>query len=165
MKKYIIPTVLVVLTACVSSTTVAPEIANQIPPDANIINVSSELTKGELYTVIYRNLAQKGFSFTTENQEMGTLTTGFKDIGQGTVLSMNIFIDDTDEGSRAIVRGSWHVTASTGFGLSAMSGGASAGQTGERADWGSSGRPKLAFGEMAVIMNSLQNVRVEYFAE
>lgn len=166
MIKYsMIPFVLLIALSCVSTSNIPTEISYEIPDNANVIQLYSSDSPSDFYRTIYRSLASKGFSFAQENADMGTFSTEFKDIGQGTVLKINAFIEESDNGSIAKLRGSWGVTASMGAGITAATGSSLGGTSAEEANWGKSGRYKVAFGEMAVIANKIDNVRIEYLSE
>ena len=157
------PTLLALLVAgCVTTAHVPPEIARRIPNDAVAIKLYSNESPADYYRTIYRGLVSDGFGISQENQEMHTLATDFKEIGQGTTLKISVFVDDWEGGSVATIRGKWGVTASFGAGVSAATGANLGGTSAEEATWGSSGRPKAAFGEMAVIATKLPHERLEY---
>jgi len=155
---------LIITVSCATTSNIPTEITSQIVDNSNVIKLYSSNPPSDFYRTIYRSLASQGFSFAQENAEMGTFSTDFKEIGQGTVLRINLFIEEFENGSVATFRGLWNVTASMGFGISAATGG-SLGGSAEEANWGKSGRPKIAFGEMAVIANNIDHVRIEYLSE
>src|SRR2546430_5775918 len=125
------------LFACVSASTVPPELARTIPNDARAIRLFSDQGATDYYQTVYRSLLARGLGIAQENQQMGTLTTQTKDIGQNTLLKLIVYVQDTAGGAIATVRGQWEVTAQMLF-----TGGAS------EAHWGGAGRTKRAFGEM-----------------
>jgi hypothetical protein len=151
--------------SCVSTKNIPTSISSEIPDDANAIKLYSNNPASKFYSDVYKTLAQKGFSFTQENKDMGTISTNFKDIGQGTTLKINVFVDKSDTGSVATLRGAWGVTSSFGAGLSAATGSSLGGTSAEEANWGKSGRPKVAFGEMAVIAKEIDHNQLEYLSK
>tara|TARA_R110002124_G_scaffold46903_2_gene140216 strand:- start:343 stop:807 length:465 start_codon:yes stop_codon:yes gene_type:complete len=153
------------IVSCVSTKNIPTNISSEIPDDANAIKLYSDNSASKLYSDIYKSLAQKGFSFAQENKDMGTISTDFKDIEQGTTLKINVFVEESDDGSIATLRGAWGVTSSFGAGLTAATGSSLGGTSAEEANWGKSGRPKVAFGELAVIANDINHKRLEYVSE
>ena len=141
------------LAACVTASTVPPELARTIPNDARAIRLFSDQSPADYYQTVYRSLVSRGFGIAQENQQMGTLTTQTKDIGQETLLKLIVYVQDTAGNSVATLRGQWEVTAAMLF-----TGGAS------EAHWGGAGRAKRAFGEMAVIANVIPHTRTEYIS-
>lgn len=164
VKRILLFLLLIITVSCVTTSNIPSEISSQITDNANVIKIYSSTPPSDFYRTSYRSIASQGFSFAQENDEMGTFSTEFKEIGQGTALRINVFIEESESGSIAILRGLWNVTASTGFGIAAATGG-SLGGSAEEANWGKSGRPKIAFGEMAVIANNIDNMRIEYLLE
>ena len=141
------------LSGCVSASTVPPERARTIPSDARAIRLYSDQSTADYYQAVYRSLVARGFGIAQENQQMGTLSTQTKDIGQNTLLKLTVYVQDTTGGAVATLRGQWEVTAEMLF-----TGGAS------EARWGAAGRSKRAFGEMAVIANEVPHTRMEYIS-
>jgi hypothetical protein len=139
------------ITACVSASTVPSELARTIPNDARAIRLFSDQPAATYYQTVYRSLVARGFGIAQENAQMGTLSTQTKDIGQNTLLKVTVYVQDTTGGAVATLHGQWEVTAEMLF-----TGGAS------EARWGSMGRSKRAFGEMAVIANEVPHTRIEY---
>lgn len=140
---------------CVSSN-IPKELADEIPKGAKAIKLYSVATPEELYRSIFRKLAADGFSIENENQEMGTLSTGYKDVGQQTALRINVFVDEAAAGSVALFRGEWAVTSSM---ATAYGGG---GTSADAAEWGKTGRPSVAFGAMALFVEQIPASKVEY---
>lgn len=150
------------LAGCVSTSNVPDEIASGITSDARAIALYSDESPNDYYRAIYRSLAARGYAFEQENQDMGTMSTAFKEIGQGTTLKINIFVDEAEGGSMAMLRGQWGVTAEMAAGLSGGFGTSVAGGAANDAKWNDIGRPKAAFGELAVIANDLPHTNLEY---
>jgi len=157
--------VLLMVISCVSTSYIPTEVSSEIPDNANVIQIYSSDSPTDFYRTIYRSLASQGFSFSQENEDLGTFSTEFKDIGQGTVLKIYAYIEESGNGSIAKLRGSWGVTASMGAGITAATGSSLAGTSAEEANWGKSGRYKISFGEMAVIANKIDHDRIEYLSE
>jgi hypothetical protein len=151
--------------SCVSLSHIPREITQDIPKGSKLIKLYSGDSVEAYFKRIYRALAAAGFSIKQENKEMGTLSTDFKDIGQGTTLKIVAYIEEYNSGSVATLRGEWGITSSTAAGLSAGFGVEVGGSTAEEAVWSGSGRPKLAFGELAVIANRIEHERIEYSNE
>ena len=151
--------------SCVTTSNIPTEVSSEIPDDANAIKLYSNESSSNFYKTIYKTLASKGFSISQENSDMGTISTGFKDIEQGTTLKINVFVEEAESGSVATLRGLWGVTSSTAAGLTAATGSNLGGSSAEAANWGKSGRPKVAFGEMAVIANEIDHEQLEYLSE
>lgn len=152
-------------TSCVTTSNIPIEVSSEIPDDANAIELYSNETSADFYETIYKHLASKGFSISQENSDMGTLSTEFKEIGQETTLKMDVFVEESENGSKATLRGSWGVTTSMGAGITAATGSSLGGTSAERASWDQSGRPKVAFGEMAVIANDIEHQQLEYISD
>lgn len=152
-------------TSCVTTSNIPTDVSSEIPDDANVIELYSNESPSDFYKTIYRHLASEGFSFAQENADMGTFSTEFKHIGQDTVLKISTFIEESDNGSIAKLRGSWGVTASMGLGITAVTGGNLGGTSAEEANWGKSGRYKVAFGEMAVIAKEIEHDQLEYLSD
>ena len=108
---------------------------------------------------------QSNFIPIIQHQNCTVISTDFKDIEQGTTLKINVFVEESDDGSIATLRGAWGVTSSFGAGLTAATGSSLGGTSAEEANWGKSGRPKVAFGELAVIANDINHKRLEYVSE
>jgi hypothetical protein len=145
--------------SCVSASNVPNELGTVIPDGSNCVAIHSTASPDTLYRAVYRALAADGFSIESHEAEMGTLTTGYKDVGQYTVLRINVFIDSSPGGSVAYLRGQWAVT--TSFATAMGSGGATA----EEAVWGKTGRPSVAFGEMANFAEKVTHVRIDYITK
>lgn len=152
---------LLLLTGCISST-LPPDIASTVPARARVVQLFSDSTPTAFYRMVYRGLAAQGYTVTTGNEAMGTLTTDFKDVGQETTLRITVLVTPTDSGSSAILRGHWGITATTAAAMSAGFGISVAGGSAEDADWGSSGRPKVAFGEMVIVARQIPHARIGY---
>lgn len=152
------------LGSCVTASNVPPEIAAAIPNDARAIRVYSAEAPAFYYQTVYRALVARGFAIAHSDERMATLSTEFREIeGQGTTLKINVFVESaTDSGSVATLRGQWGVPASVAAGMSFAFGMSAAGGSAEEARWGASGRPKAAFGEMAVVASALPHTRLEY---
>jgi hypothetical protein len=153
---------LLFLGGCVTTSNVPTDIADDIPEDARSIRLYSNQNPAEYYRIIYQSFVRSGFSIAQENGEMGTFSTDFKEIGQGTTLRINVFVEETTSGSVATMRGQWGLTATMAAGFSAALGASTAGATEEEANWGSSGRPRSAFGAMAVLAADIPHTRLEY---
>src|SRR5680860_798897 len=110
-KRTLIFLFLTIIVSCVSTKNIPTNISSEIPDDANVIKLYSDNSASKLYSDIYKSLAQKGFSFAQENKDMGTISTDFKDIEQGTTLKINVFVEESDDGSIATLRGAWGVTS------------------------------------------------------
>jgi len=163
LQAFLIP--FLALTGCVSASHIPPQITQDIPKDAKLIRLYCAESPDACFGNVYRTLAAAGFSIAQENQQMGTLSTDFKDIGQGTTLKVTAFLEEHDSGTIATLRGQWGITSSTAAGLSAGMGVNVGGSTAEDAVWGGSGRPKVAFGELAVLANKIEHNRLEYAKE
>jgi len=155
----------ILLTSCVTTSNIPTNISSQIPDDANAIKLYSNGSSSNFYKTIYKSLAKRGFSISQENEEMGTLSTGFKDIDQGTTLKINVFVEKNDNGSVATLRGLWGLTSSMGAGLTAATGSSLGGTSAESANWGKTGRPKVAFGQLSVIANDIDHEKLKYISE
>src|SRR6266566_1564842 len=83
------------ISACVTTSSVPLEIARAIPSDARAIRLYSDQPMATYYRAIYGSLAAQGFGVAQENQQMGTLSTQPKDIGQSTLLRLNVYVQDT----------------------------------------------------------------------
>lgn len=153
------------LTSCVTTSNIPTEVSSEIPDDANAIELYSNESSSDFYKTIYQHLASEGFSISQENSEMGTLSTGFKEVGQETTLKIDVFVEKNNNGSKATLRGSWNVTSSMGAGITAATGASLGGTSAERASWDQSGRPKVAFGEMAVIAKDIKHQKIEYISD
>lgn len=153
------------LTSCVTTSNIPTEVSSEIPDEANAIELYSTESPSDFYKTIYQHLASEGFSISQENSEMGTLSTGFKEVGQETTLKIDVFVEKFDNGSKATLRGSWNVTSSMGAGITAATGASLGGTSAERASWDQSGRPKVAFGEMAVIAKDIEHQKLEYISD
>ena len=154
-----------ILSSCVTTSNIPTEVSTEIPDDANAIELYSNDSPSDFYKTIYQHLASEGFSISQENSEMGTLSTGFKEVGQETTLKIDVFVENNDNGSKATLRGSWNVTSSMGAGITAATGASLGGTSAERASWDQSGRPKVAFGEMAVIAKDIEYQQLEYISD
>ena len=153
------------LTSCVTTSNIPTEVSSEIPDDANAIELYSNESSSDFYKTVYQHLASEGFSISQENSEMGTLSTGFKEVGQETTLKIDVFVEKGNNGSKATLRGSWNVTSSMGAGITAATGASLGGTSAERASWDQSGRPKVAFGEMAVIAKEIEYQKLEYISD
>lgn len=154
---------LLLLAGCVSaSQMVAPEVAESIPPNAEVIRVYSTLPASDLYTTLYRSLALEGYEITSSNDQMRTLSTGYRDIGQYTTLKVNALVEQAESGSVAVLRGMWGVTGSFASGLSAATGASVGADVGEPARWTKNNRAGVAFGVLATFAESLPHERIEY---
>lgn len=153
------------LASCVTTSAIPPEISAAIPRDARAVRIYSDQSAADLYRAVYQSIAARGFAVAQENQQMGTLSTQPKDIGQETTLSITIFVQDTTGGSMATLRGHWGVTAAMAAGLSAGFGASPAGGTADEARWGGMGREKVAFGEVAVIADGIPHTRLVYLSQ
>lgn len=153
------------LTSCVTTSNIPTEVSSEIPDEANAIELYSTESPSDFYKTIYQHLASEGFSISQENSEMGTLSTGFKEVGQETTLKINVFVEKNNNGSKATLRGSWNVTSSMGAGITAATGASLGGTSAERASWDQSGRPKVAFGEMVVIAKDIRHQKIEYISD
>ncbi|MFD2531789.1 hypothetical protein [Gracilimonas halophila] len=154
-----------ILTSCVTTSNIPTEVSSEIPDDANAIELYSTESPSDFYKTIYQHLASEGFSISQENSEMGTFSTGFKEVGQETTLKIDVFVEKDNNGSKATLRGSWNVTSSMGAGITAATGASLGGTSAERASWDQSGRPKVAFGEMAVIAKEIEYQKLEYISD
>ncbi|MEX1011062.1 MAG: hypothetical protein WDZ29_03290 [Balneolaceae bacterium] len=154
----------ILLTSCVTTSNIPTEISSGIPDDANVINLYSTESPSDFYTTIYRHLASRGFGFTQENPEMGTLTTDFIPIDKGYSLQINIFIDEIENESVASLRGKWGFTRTRGAIASTLTGGNFEGSA-EFIRWGGDSNMKYIFGEMAVIANKIEHQRLEYISD
>jgi hypothetical protein len=150
------------VSACVNTANVPSGLAQAIPSDARAVRLYSNQPAADYYRVIYQSVAARGFAIAQENQQMGTFSTQPRDIGQETTLKVTVFVQDTSGGSVATLRGQWGVTAAMAAGLSAGFGANPAGGTADEAHWKGSGRPKTAFGELAVIADAISHTRIEY---
>ncbi|SRR6266496_5240618 len=99
------------VSACVSASTVPPELARTIPSNARAIRLFSDQPTAEYYRTVYRSLVAQGFGIAQENPQMGTLSTQTKDTGQNTLLKLTVYVQDTTDGAVATLRGQWEVTA------------------------------------------------------
>ncbi len=117
------------VSACVSASTVPPELARTIPSNARAIRLFSDQPTAEYYRTVYRSLVAQGFGIAQENPQMGTLSTQTKDIGQNTLLKLTVYVQDTTDGAVATLRGQWEVTAEMLF-----TGGASEARWASRAE-------------------------------
>lgn len=154
-----------VLSGCVTSSFVPDDIARGIPDGAKAIKLYSASSTDALYRDVYRELVRRGFGITQENEDMGTFSTDFNDIEQGTMLQVIVFVEDSDEGSVATMRGKWGIDATMAAGISAAAGAGVGGGGAEDAEWGASGRPGAAFGQMAIIASEIPHTRIEYERE
>ncbi len=152
----------VLVQGCVSAAHLPQELRDQIPKEANAIQVYSEESPTAYYDKIYRHFASQGFVISQENREMGTLATEFKDIGQGTTLKVNVFVEHHEGFTVATFRGQWGVTTTMAAGLSAGLGTNLGGSTADSAAWDKTGRPKVAFGELALLVNKIEHIKLEY---
>jgi hypothetical protein len=150
---------------CVSTTHLPQEFRESIPKKARAIRIYSQVDSQKYFKVIYKHLASAGFSIANENAEMGTLSTDFKDIDQGTTLRVIVLVEDYDGGAIATLRGQWGITASTAAAMSAGFKTNIGGSTAEDAHWDGVGRPKLAFGELALIASNIDHEKLEYLTE
>lgn len=154
-----------IFTSCVTTSNIPTEVFSEIPDDANAIELYSNESSSDFYKTIYQHLASEGFSISQENNEMGTFSTGFKEVGQETTLKIDVFVEKNDNGSKATLRGSWNVTSSMGAGITAATGASLGGTSAESASWDQSGRPKVAFGEMTVIAKEIEHNQLEYLSK
>src|SRR2546430_10240932 len=81
--------------ACVTSSSVPPEIAQTIPSDARAIRLYSDQAAADFYRTVYQSVVARGFGIAQANQQMGTVSTQAKDIGQETTLRLIVFVQDT----------------------------------------------------------------------
>lgn len=156
--KTLILTFAFVLSSCVTASTVPGRIANEIPNGATAVVIYSA---SDCYAALYRHLAGAGYAFEQENAEMGTLKTAPRAIGQGTTIIVNAYSEDADGGCRTTLRGVWGITQEMAVGLGVAAGASVAGGTSDEAKW-SIGRPRRAFGELAMIAEAVDHVRIEY---
>lgn len=147
---------------CVSaSSVVSPEVADDIPDGADVIQIESNESPDELYRSIYQALAADGFEIAESNEGMGTLSTSYRDIGQSTTLKVVVDVRDRTDGATGVLRGQWGVTGDFATSLSAGVG-AAVSQEGSTARWGEMGRSSVAFGYLAELVNQELNGRITY---
>jgi hypothetical protein len=151
------------LAGCVStSSTVSDEVASEIPDGATAVVVTSTSSPGTLYEKLYQNLTTQGYPIQDSNNEMRTVTTGFKEVGQETTLSVNATVQQYENGARAVLRGQWGVTGSMAAGLSSATGGLVGKNVGETAEWKPRNRAGVAFGALASFSQRLPHNGIEY---
>ena len=152
---------LLALEACVTAN-IPQSVADLIPENATAIRLYAEQAPAEYFTALYRSIATEGFRMAQSDNAMGTLATEAKDIGQGTTLRLDLVLSASGGGSVAVLRGEWGFTATMAFAFSGALGASTAGGGAEAADWGKTGRPRAAFGELAMIASRLPHARLEY---
>jgi len=154
---------ILLLTGCVStSSTVSDKVAEDIPEGATSVVVTSTSSPGTLYESLYQTLTTNGYPIQDSNNEMRTVTTGFKEVGQETTLSINATVQEHESGARAVLRGQWGVTGSMAAGLSAATGGSVGKNVGETAEWKPRNRAGVAFGALASFAQELPHKAIEY---
>lgn len=163
LRLLLIASLIISVSSCVTTSNVPADVAHDIPKGATAVVVHSQVSPAELYRSIHRQLASTGYEVTEHNDEMGTLSTGYRDAGQETMVKAIVYVSDDPGGSTATIRGQWTVSgsfaSSLGAGLGvAVSNGANP------AKW-SMGRPAVAFGELVTLAKLLPQVRVEYLTE
>jgi len=163
MRYALLTIVSLLLVGCVStSSTVSEEVAQDIPEGATEVVITSSERPSAFYKGLYQRLTTKGYPIEDSNNEMQTLTTGFKEVAQETTLSINATVQETSGGSRAVLRGRWGVTGSFAAGMSSATGGAVGKNVGETAEWKPRNRAGVAFGAMASLAQEVPHNGIEY---
>lgn len=144
------------LTGCVSAgKMIDDDVAASIPRGANVVELRSDLSPGDLYNDLYEHLARSGYEIMQSDDGRGTLSTAPRDIGEDTRLAIRVFVEEDEAGSRASMRGTWGVSGTFGAGFSAALGASVNDGAADPAVWKGSGRPALAFGRMAEVASRL----------
>jgi len=118
--------------------------------------------RSALYDKIYEALLRDGFRIDQENEKRGHISTQGKDVGQSTMLRMQIFIEDDGENrSMANFRAQYKPGADAEMGAQAFSG-LTVDADYEKAVWGNSGRPERAYAYMyKFVIGLFENTRRE----
>jgi len=143
------------------------EIAQAIPLGARAVRVYSDLPPAGYYRTVYRALVDRGFDiyWYNEDEKERALTTEFKDFPL-TTLRIDLVVEAAPGGSVAILRGQWRDSdySNTIENIALEAGGYGNLKRNHAAThdaiW--KRRSRYAFGEMAVIANTLPHTRVEY---
>ena len=95
----------IAFSGCVTTSGVPADVSQAIPSDARAVRIYSDQPPATFYRGIYQAIAAAGYSIAQENEQMGTLSTQPKDIGQETTLRIGVFVQDTTGGSMGTLRG------------------------------------------------------------
>ena len=156
--------VMAVAVGCVSAHGILPlQVEQSIPNDAKAVELHSTSPPDKYFRTVYQKLLEEGYSIEHDNQDMGTLTTGFKDIEQETILQISAFVKGEEGGSVATLRGKWGASASMRAGFSASMGMDASG-TGD-VKWGGMGRPGLGFASMVKTAMAIPHDSLRYRTE
>src|SRR5699024_3385058 len=92
--------ILLILTGCVNSKDLlTDQQMGIIPEGAERIVYTYDGYKADLYDTIYTALQRDGFRISAENEERSSITTEGKGVGQSTLLRMQVFVEETEEGT------------------------------------------------------------------
>jgi hypothetical protein len=154
---------LLLLAGCVSSgTTVSSEVENEIPEGATSVVVQSTSSPEQLYTSVYQTLTEKGYPIQHSNDEMRSVTTEFKEVGQATTLSVSASVHETDTGATLRLQGRWGVTGSFAAGMSAATAADVDKNVGQPAKWKPKNRAGVAFGALASLAQEVPHQGIRY---
>jgi hypothetical protein len=146
------------MVGCVSSSKmVSSDLEGEIPEEATEVIITSEDSPDRLYEKVYQALAQKGYPIQDSNNQMRSVTTGFKEIGQSTTLAVNASVTQADVGAEAVLTGRWGVTGSFATGLSAGTSAEVDKNVGEPAKWVPRERAGVAFGALAELAKGISS--------
>lgn len=162
MKKiFITGCMLLLIFSCVAPKNIPNEISSKIPPDSKGIELYSNKTPDEFYGLIYNAILKNNYSIDQDNEKRKNLSTNFKGIGQETTLRINLFVEKTQNGSLATLRGDYGVSSA----VAAAVGGTDKDNLGS-AEWRkNSGRPQVAFGELAIFANKIEHTKLKYLTK
>ena len=148
---------------CVTTNTlISPEISQQIPQKSTKIIVQSNTTADSLFKEIYKILIVEGYGISNSNNEMLSISTNEKDVGGDTFLRINVFVENENSKSKAILTGQWKFgTATQSFQQALV--GYSTDPSWSSAIWlDSYSKCSMAFAGIVKIAQQIKNTNIEY---
>lgn len=166
MKRLAILLMLLGLGGCGSSR-VIDAVTDSIPENANRVRLYSALPPKELYKEVQRGLLEQGYRISDTKEDLLYLGTEAKEVGEQTLLRMNLFVKPAGTGSVLSAQGEWDAALSFGVysgGLMANANKAAF----QVASWNRSAfgqRPTHAFAAMLQALKKIQHDKVECLTE
>jgi hypothetical protein len=161
--RYVIPILLLVWAGCAASAPPLPaELAAAIPEGANTVELRTSESADDLYEKAKRLLLDRGFAFTHEDDRTWRVDTDAQELGGRTPVRITLRVSPLGSGSQLEAIAHWSSDTSDAAMSGAGPGVSGTIQSWHRAAWGENQQSSGAFGQLALLMDSLPHVEAVY---